>query len=129
MLRISLLISFIIFLNACSTSSHLLVGKQRAPIPISAVKLYTEEPKKFDKIAIIEASSRASFSFTEQQKMDAAMEELKTEAASLGANGVLLISVNDQQQLVPMIQANGSSNYTSDSYKAIKATAIYVTNE
>ncbi len=74
MLRISLLISFIIFLNACSTSSHLLVGKKRAPIPISAVKLYTKEPKTFDTIAIIEASSRASFAFSEQQKMHAAME-------------------------------------------------------
>ena len=77
-------------LAGCATTSHVITGKPRAPIDPSQVTLYSSAPPKYEEIAVIEASSRSSFSFGDQQKMDAVIERLKKEAASLGANGVLL---------------------------------------
>ncbi|HEV8260643.1 MAG TPA: hypothetical protein VGQ19_07800 [Burkholderiales bacterium] len=77
-------------LAGCATTSHVITGKPRAPIDPSQVTLYSAAPPKYEEIAVVEASSRSSFSFGEQKKMDAVIERLKKEAASLGANGVLL---------------------------------------
>lgn len=77
-------------LAGCATTSHVITGKPRAPIDPLQVTLYSAAPPKYEEIAVIEASSRSSFSFGDQRKMDAVIERLKKEAASLGANGVLL---------------------------------------
>ena len=77
-------------LAGCATTSHVITGKPRTPIDPSQVTLYSSAPPKYEEIAVIEASSRSSFSFGDQKKMDAVIERLKKEAASLGANGVLL---------------------------------------
>lgn len=127
MLRKFLILSiFSLLLSACSASSHLIIGEVRPPINITQVKIYTERPEAFEKIAIIDASSKNSFSFTEQSKMNAALKLLKQEAAKLGANGILLGSVNDEQVLVPITNADGSTIYATGTNKSLKATAIYV---
>lgn len=77
-------------LAGCATTSHVITGKPREPIDASQVTLYSSAPPKYEEIAVIEASSRSSFAFGDQKKMDAVIERLKKEAASLGANGVLL---------------------------------------
>ena len=80
----------VFLLAACATTSHVITGKTRAPIDPSQVTLYTSAPPQYEEIAVIDTSSRSSFAFGEQKKMDAVIERLKKEAASLGANGVLL---------------------------------------
>ena len=126
MLRIILISILLTFISSCASSSHVLIGEKRSPISVNEVKIYSKEPKVFDVIAIIDASSKNSMVFTEQQKMDTAMVRLKEEAAKLGANGIILGSIGEEQVLVPMTQPNGTTTYISGSHKAIKATAIYV---
>lgn len=77
-------------LAGCASSSALVTGTQRDPIPVERVKLYTQPPKKFQEIAVLESSSRNSWSFGDQAKLDVVVQRLKEEAAKLGANGVLL---------------------------------------
>ena len=85
-------------LAGCATPhSHVLVGTQRAPIPPDQVRVYLHPPARYEEVAIIDASSRESLAFTDQQKMDRVIERLKEEAAGLGANGILLEGVGDQQ--------------------------------
>jgi hypothetical protein len=84
-------------LSACSTSSHVLVGTPRAPISPESVRVYLQPPPKYEPIATINASSQGSLAITSQQNMDKAIERMKTEAAKLGANGILLQGVQDQQ--------------------------------
>jgi len=79
-------------LAGCATTSRVITGKPRAPIDPSQVTLYSSAPPNYEEIAIIDASSRSSFAFGDQKKMNAVIERLKKEAASLGANGVLLQS-------------------------------------
>ena len=95
MMPVSKSVSFVLWLavlalTGCATTSHVITGKPRAPIDPSQVTLYSSAPPKYEEIAVIDASSRSSFAFGDQKKMDAVIERLKKEAASLGANGVLL---------------------------------------
>jgi hypothetical protein len=80
----------LLLLAACANTSHVITGKPRAPIDPAQVTLYTTAPAHYEEIAVIDASSQMSFAFGDQNKMDAVMNRLKKEAASLGANGVLL---------------------------------------
>lgn len=82
----------IFLLGACANTSHVITGKTRTPIDPLQVKVYSTAPPDYEEIAVIDATSRSSFSFGDQNKMDAVIARLKKEAASLGANGVLLQS-------------------------------------
>ena len=83
-------------LTAC-VSSHVMIGNARPPISPDMVKIYFQPPKaKYERIALLDTSSRNSFTFSAQGKMDKVIERLKEQAAKLGANGVLLEGVGDQ---------------------------------
>ena len=67
----------------------------KSPINVADVKVYFDFPKNCEKIAIVEASSNfalkdPSFDFTHQNKTDKALSRLKEEAASMGANGLVI---------------------------------------
>ena len=94
-MRSVLFVAGLALLVGCATS-HVMVGNPRPPISPSQVKLYLHPPARYDEIAILDTSSRGSFSFTSQGKMDVVVERLKAEAAKLGANGILLQSTGDQ---------------------------------
>jgi hypothetical protein len=85
----------VVLLCACA-SSAVVFGKARPPIAPEAVKLYVDAPKKYEKVAILEASSKASFAFSSQGKMDVVIARLKEEAAKLGANGILMQGTGEQ---------------------------------
>lgn len=78
-------------------SSHVMVGAARPPISADQVKIYLRPPAtRYEEIAILNTSSRDSLTFTAQGKTNKVIERLKEEAAKLGANGVLLHSVEDR---------------------------------
>lgn len=77
--------------------SHDLLGGVRPPLSADAVQLYLEPPsRRYEEIAVLHSSSRRSWSFTAQSKADVVIRRLKEEAASLGANGVLLQEIADR---------------------------------
>jgi hypothetical protein len=78
-------------------SSHQLVGTVRAPISADRVQLYTEAPHwPYERIAVVSASSKRSWSFTFEGKAEVVVRRLKEEAGKLGANGVLLEGISDE---------------------------------
>jgi hypothetical protein len=80
----------------CATS-HVMVGKARPPISPDQVQIYLHPPtSKYEEIAVLDTSSKGSFSITAQGKTNAVVDRLKAEAAKLGANGILLSGVGDQ---------------------------------
>jgi hypothetical protein len=85
-----------VWLAAC-VSSHQLIGTAREPIPADQVRLYTEAPPRpYERIAVVSASSRRSWSFTFEGKAEVVVQRLKEEAGRLGANGVLLEGITDE---------------------------------
>lgn len=127
-------------LAGCATTSHVITGKPREPIDASQVTLYSSAPPKYEEIAVIEASSRSSFAFGDQKKMDAVIERLKKEAASLGANGVLLqhtgsdgggggVGAGIGTGIGGGGVSIGTSIFTTSANKTGRALAIYVPSE
>jgi hypothetical protein len=83
-------------LTAC-VSSHQLIGSARAPLSADRVQLFTEAPlRPYERIAVVSASSKRSWSFTFEGKAEVVVRRLKEEAGKLGANGVLLESISDE---------------------------------
>lgn len=77
------------FLTGCGTSGSVIVtGTIRPVINPKTVKLYLKEPLRYEVIGIVEASSEQGW--TAQASQNYAVEEIKKQAAKLGANGVLL---------------------------------------
>jgi hypothetical protein len=84
-------------LAACVSSHHELVGTARAPIPADQVQLFTEVPSRpYERIALVSASSKRSFSFSFEGKAEVVVRRLKEEAGRLGANGVLLEGISEE---------------------------------
>jgi hypothetical protein len=127
-------------LAGCATSSHVMIGKARPPIPVTQVTVYMEPPAHYEQIAIIDASSEGSLQFGDQAKIDAALARLKQQAAKLGANGVLFQGSGDKPGAV--IGTGGSNvSFGSNSavgigiglsnqlmHKVVHGTAIYVSD-
>jgi hypothetical protein len=126
-------------LQGCASSSHVLVGQARAPISPDEVKVYLEPPPHYEQIAALDASSSGFGS--DQSKMDSAVAHLKAEAAKVGANGVLLQAVENQQSGSIGVGVGGASVGGNSAMgtsvgggsglysKAAKALAIYVPPE
>jgi hypothetical protein len=76
-------------LVACA-SSHVLVGKARAPISPDQVQVYLQPPANAETIALLEANDMGANGFSQQSRVNKVMKRLKKEAASLGANGIVL---------------------------------------
>jgi len=56
--------------------------------------LFLWEPKRYETIGLVSASCDTGW--TEQQRVDRVVAELKRQAAKLGANGVILVNVAEK---------------------------------
>lgn len=124
-------------------SSHVLVGQARPAISPDQVKIYLRPPAKFEEVAILEATSRSSCSFGSQGKVNAVVQRLKAEAASLGANGILFQGTHHESAgsvsyggatTMPMPIGGGANTTgygisTAATYKAGSGIAIFVDQE
>jgi len=129
-------LALVLTLVGCAATSHVITGQPREPIDPAQVTLYTTAPPNYEEIAIVEASSRSSFSIGDQAKMDTVIERLKEEAASLGANGLLLQNTSSHGGAGGVGTGVGVSSgggtfvttgiYTSSSEKTGQGLAIYV---
>jgi len=125
-------------LTACATS-QVMIGKARPPISADQVRIYLEAPAApYDKIAFLESSSARSLSWGGDAKTEVVIERLKRAAAKLGANGVLLQSMDDEAvasvggDVGTTHESNhgtvdfGVGSFTSGNQKAGSGLAIYV---
>ncbi len=116
-----------LFLIGCATGSVVLTGTARPSTDPQSVKLYLKEPKKFDVIGLVEASSDSGF--TDQGSQDYAVAELKKQASKIGANGVLLTTAGTQTSGMVGGYGTGMIWAGSVNAKVVKGTAIFVNEE
>lgn len=116
-----------LLLAGCATGSVILTGTARPSTDPQSVKLYLEEPKKYDVLGIVEASSDSGW--TDQGSQDYAVAELKKQAARIGANGVLLTAAGTQTSTVVGGYGSGAIWTAPVNAKVIKGTAIFVSEE
>ena len=140
--RIITVIFFFSLLFGCriSSTSIIVIGNVRPPISPSEVKIYIDAPTQYETIGIVDASCNVGFS--RQSTQDKIINELKSRAAKVGANGILLITTGTQTNNGMLLttkgtQSNGTTEYysngifngvTSDKIIA-QGKAIYVIRE
>jgi len=112
-------------LVACASGSTIVTGTTRTPLDPSQVKLYLELPAKYEIIGIVNASSDAGW--TEQGSQDYAVQELKTQAAKLGANGVLLETTGERTSTAVGGHGTGYIYTFPVTAKTVSGKAIFVT--
>ena len=86
----------LLVLSGCASTSRTIVGQLRPAISPASVRIYTTPPKRYDEIAILDATSGGSLAQSSVAGTEEAIQRLKEEAAALGANGVLLLEVGEQ---------------------------------
>ena len=82
------------FLFGCASGTVLLTAPPRNPIDVAQVKIYREAPEAYEVIGMVEAFSEAGTS--KEQTQGFALVELKKQAAKIGANGVIINSIDEE---------------------------------
>jgi hypothetical protein len=135
---IFLCVALLLVSCAITNETSLVVGKQRLAISPEQVKLYTKPPAKYEEIAIISTDAAHDF-MSKQSLQNIAIENLKKEAAKVGANGILLENVGSfdvgtsgiatlptAKSGAPIIGVGAMNNRTG---KQASGKAIYVLEE
>jgi hypothetical protein len=123
-LKVLQLVLIVTVLFACASGSHIITGKVRAPLHYDSVTLFTNEPASYETIGIVKASSDAGWS--EQDSLNYAVEELKKQAAKLGANGVILLSSGEKISNVFGTNSTGGVYAVPVSAQTLTGKAIYI---
>lgn len=112
-------------LAGCADGSVLVTGAKRAPMSPSVVTVYLQPPSEpFDVIGLVKAQSDAGM--TQQGSVDYATQELKRQAASVGANGVILSNAQTKSSSSYGMLSGGSFFMYSIETEALAGQAIYV---
>ncbi len=125
--KIIIALSFLTILFGCATGSSIVTGKVRPAISPSEVKIYLDPPSKYETIGIVEASSDVEFST--QAAQDRTINELKSQAAKIGANGVLLLNTGDKSGEMVGFYSGGVFYGGTSETKTAKGKAIFVIQE
>ena len=115
-------------LSGCATGTTLVTGIKRDAIDFNTVRIYHAAPANYEIVAAVKSSSM--WGFGEQHNLDLALEEIKKQAAEIGANGVILQNAGE-------VTTGGSGTFIPDGYgggvfvggnsskQVISGTAIY----
>jgi len=107
-------------LSGCSTGTHILTGPARPPIDEDQVVVYSVPPAHYTVVGVVTAEAKGGWS--KQGQMDSAVEELKAEAAKIGANGVILEGTGTSSR--GGVVSGGL--YMPESHPTVTGTAIWV---
>jgi uncharacterized protein YbjQ (UPF0145 family) len=112
---------------SCATGSVIITGNVRPAIDPSEVRIYLEPPSQYEIIGIIEASGDVWT--TRQAAQDKLLNELKSRAAKIGANGVLLVDTGNATSNSGGFYSGGFFYSTSYQTVAAQGRAIFVIQE
>ena len=128
-LKMILVIFFFSVLFGCTTAtgSSILIGEARPAISPINVKIYLDPPSQYETIGLVEASGVVGFS--RQETQDVVINELKIQAARIGANGILLINTGGQSGEVTGFYSNGIFFARASDRIVTQGRAIYVIQE
>ena len=114
------------FIVGCASGSALVTGQTRPAIEdYNTVTILTEMPVGAEQIALVRASSNSGF--TQQQDLDYAVEELKKQAAKVGANAVVLTNRTTESEVVGVPAFGGGTIISTDQSQVVEGVAVYLT--
>ena len=114
-------------LVGCASGSALVTGQTRPAIEdYTTVTILTEMPDGAEQIAVVKAGSDSGF--TSQQKLDYAVEELKKQAAKVGANAVVLTGRDTETTVgsMPNYGPQGGTTVYSGEKEVVQGVAVWI---
>jgi hypothetical protein len=139
--RVTLPIVLTAAIAGCASSSQVLTGSPRAPLPAGDVRVYTQAPQSFEEIAVLRASRQSVSTGGGERAIEKMIDTMKSQAAGLGANGLLLEDLSDANGLA-LGTGVGTQTYTHNASidvgvggslglvkKTASARAIFVSHE
>lgn len=125
MIRALLTLCAFLVVAGCASGSTLVTGQPRPLIEdYKTVNILTKMPEGAEEIAIVRASS--DMGMTQQQSLDYAVDELKKQAAKVGANSVVLTDRDTEAQVVGIPTYGGGTMISSDDKEIVEGIAIWV---
>ncbi|MFA0087575.1 hypothetical protein BCU70_05625 [Vibrio sp. 10N.286.49.C2] len=118
------ILPFILTIFGCASGSSILVGEAREAILPEQVRLYVNTPESYEIIALVNAASDAGL--TKQDSINYAVEELKKQAALVGANGVILETTGSNNSVLLGGQGTDYQYLIPVSEQTVSGKAIYV---
>jgi uncharacterized protein YbjQ (UPF0145 family) len=113
------------FLAGCASGSALVTGQARPAITDhTTVRILTQMPDGAEEIAIVKASSDSGW--TQQGRLDYAVDELKKQAAKVGANAVVLTNRDTSSQVVGVPMHGGGTVVGSSEIEIVQGIAVWV---
>ena len=114
-----------IFLAGCASGSALVIGKTRPAIEDhTTVSILTKMPEGAEEIAIVKASSDSGW--TQQGSLDYAIDELKRQAAKVGANAVVLTVRDTSSQVAGVPAYGGGTVVGSSEVEIVQGIAVWI---
>lgn len=109
----------------CASGSALVTGQSRPAIEdYTTVAILTQMPDGADPIAMLKASSDAGW--TQQGSLNYALDELKKQAAKVGANAIVLAARETSTQTVGVPDDGGGTFISSFEVEILQGTAIWI---
>lgn len=137
-IRLALASALVLTASDCASSRLVLTGTTRAPTALGEVRVYTQAPQRFEEIAVLDASKNSISTAGGERAIARMIESMRSQAARLGANGLLLEDFSDSSP-VAVGTGVGSQTYTHNASisiglggalgvvrKTAKARAIFV---
>ena len=128
--RLALILSGILSIAGCATGtgSALITGQFRPAVEDhSTVRILTMMPQGAEEIAIVKASSDSGW--TEQGSLNYAVEELKKQAAKLGANAVVITGRDTTSEVYSVPVYDSSPIIGSSSVEIVGGVAVWIEDE
>lgn len=112
-------------ISGCTSGSAIVIGQARSPIDPAAVTVFAEPPSHYEVIGIVEANSHIEFS--DEAAEERAFAELRKQAAKIGANGVIELTIDETLGSVKVHNPDtGTFSSWPQRILNMKGTAIYV---
>ena len=121
-IRIILLPLILIILLGCvsATGTYILTGEPRTAINSRDVQIYLDPPSRFELIGLVEASCEVGSK--RQKAQDMVIDELKKQAAKIGANGIILITTGSSSSGGVFI----FNVYVANEIITVRGQAVYI---
>ena len=124
-MKIAVLTLLAVVVAGCASGSALVIGQTRPAIEDhTTVSILTEMPEGAEEIAIVKASSNSGW--TQQDSLDYAVDELKKQAAKVGANAVVLTGRDTSSQVVGVPVYGGGTVVGSSEVEIVQGIAVWV---
>ena len=123
-MRMLLFTTLVAVLAGCASGSALVTGQTRPAIEdYTTVTILTEMPEGAEQIAIVKASS--NMGINQQKSLDYAVEELKQQAAKVGANAVVLTGRDTSSQVTGVPVYGGGTVVSSSETEIVEGIAVW----